>query len=339
MARKPTGLIGFCLGVAILAGCTTVVVRKNPDDRDCGVRFWRPKPYLFIGPLAADPPAKDSSDSSSSGKKSKGKSKPGDDDNEADAAKGPVIDPVHKSLIKKLTDIDTKLNAMAKDAAAAAEAPKENLFTKVQMEVKYLPDYNEEYSIRLTPGLGIGTLNLTLQDGWNLTNVGQTTDQQTSQILGSIATLAATIKPGAAAAGGGGKANMLNAPEKNPTLIIDAKKDVPLGFYEPIIATDPSGKKFLFGWRYVGFMPFSGCPVAPVVNENVVECSTDELWGMVVGKDSIKFQKLSEIRAGIVGYSNEMIPKPYINMRAIKETTIGPDDSNKKIDESGTKKK
>ena len=32
--------------------------------------------------------------------------------------------------------------------------------------------------------------------------------------------------------------------------------NIPFGFYEAVIARDPKGKKQLYGWRYVGFMPF-----------------------------------------------------------------------------------
>ena len=78
-------------------------------------------------------------------------------------------------------------------------------------------------------------------------------------------------------------------------IIVDTRPDVPLGFYEPIIATDPQGHKSLFGWRYVGFMPFSGCPVNPCIDPNVVYCDPSQLWGIVATPNSIKFDRLSDM--------------------------------------------
>src|SRR5262245_40595565 len=103
-----------------LLGCTTVVVHKNPKDCDRGIRYWRPKPYLFIGPAGspdqANPKAPD----------------PPSDEKKNPAAVAPTA---------------------AMPAKANGEPAAENLFMKVAMEIKYLPDYNEEYSIRLKPGL------------------------------------------------------------------------------------------------------------------------------------------------------------------------------------------
>ncbi|MEQ9067952.1 MAG: hypothetical protein RLO18_14565, partial [Gimesia chilikensis] len=42
----------FLVGVLIVAGgCMPGVhVKKNPADKDKGIRYYRPKPYLFISP-------------------------------------------------------------------------------------------------------------------------------------------------------------------------------------------------------------------------------------------------------------------------------------------------
>lgn len=34
----------------VVAGCSSVVVNKNPSDDDSGIRYYRPKPYLLITP-------------------------------------------------------------------------------------------------------------------------------------------------------------------------------------------------------------------------------------------------------------------------------------------------
>jgi hypothetical protein len=53
MAIANRKLIALSLSVALITGCTSVKVIRNPDEADTGVRFYRPKPYLLVTP--ADP--------------------------------------------------------------------------------------------------------------------------------------------------------------------------------------------------------------------------------------------------------------------------------------------
>ncbi len=257
-------------------GCTTVVVKKDPGHHDRGIRFCRPKPYLYIGPVAQ--PAQSS---------------PQQKDNTTPAPGGTA--PAAKPA--------TGTGAPANQSATGTVT--DNNFIKVGMELKYLPDYNEEYSIRLKPGIGTGTLGVTLADGWNLTTVNMQTDQKLPELLSSIASLIGAVKGTGAGGGGstgGAKARTPSAvgeqlPEEF-NVVVDSRPDVPLGFYEAVIATGPDGRKSLFGWRYVGFMPFVGCPVEPCAEPKTISCGPNDLWGIVATPNSIKFQKLSDIGAG-----------------------------------------
>lgn len=261
------------LGVVLVAaaiGCTTVTVQKDPGPHNHGIRYWRPKPYLFIGPYGGPQPTPNPAPplSPNTGKGVSGG--------------GAASDPT----------------GQGSSQSPGATQLQDNII-KVSMEIKYLPDYNEEYSIRLRPGIGLGSLSLNLQDGWNLTSVNMQTDQKLPELLTAIGGLLPKL-PGASTGGGGptkGGAGLGGAgDEGQPFLVVDARPDVPLGFYEPIIATEPTGRKSLFGWRYVGFMPFAGCPVTPCIESQVVTCSEADLYGIVATPTSIKFARLSEIQ-------------------------------------------
>lgn len=218
----------------VAAGCTTVVVKKDPCKLDRGIRYWRPKPYLFIGPYGGQqstatpaPTGQSNQNSNSTG------------------GGGPTA---------------SKTNPSTGNQGQGAVQLADSNFIKVSMEIKYLPDYNEEYSIKLRPGIGTGSLGITLQDGWNLTSVNMQTDQKLPELISSIGGLigAVTGKGGAAGGGSTGTTKGGGGAGGDMYVIVDTRPDVPLGFYEPIIATDPNGRKSMFGWRYVGFLPFAG---------------------------------------------------------------------------------
>ncbi|WP_157605443.1 hypothetical protein [Schlesneria paludicola] len=266
--------------IVLSLGCTQVLVRKDPSLKDKGIRYWRPKPYLFIGPAGSEPQAS---------------AKPGDQSKGGNNETKLVQDP-DKPTITEVSN-----------------------FTKVSMTIRYMPDYNEEYSIRMTPGLGIGKLDIVLQDGWNLTTVGIQQDQQTAAILNSVAGLISAVHGGSPAASKDTKNASFNGDSSGGGVeqIFDASRDVPLGFYEPIIATDQCGRKSLFGWRYVGFMPYAGCPVEPCIGTPTVSCDPHELWGIFATKDALRFQRLSEMEEGVIGYG-EKDNRPNLNDKRFK---------------------
>jgi hypothetical protein len=104
----------------------------------------------------------------------------------------------------------------------------------VKLELQYLPDYNEEYSIhpkgRKPPAVA-------LQDGWNLVAVGGPAPPP--------------AKPEAAAPPPA-------ADMKLPEYVV-ASSNIPIGFYESVFDTAGQGK-YLKGWRYVGWSVWGGGP-------------------------------------------------------------------------------
>ena len=70
-------------------------------------------------------------------------------------------------------------------APAAAEP-------QTSMRIIWLPNRSEEYVIRVRPGIGTASLNVSLTDGWNLTGTNADLDSKTSEFITAISGLAAT---------------------------------------------------------------------------------------------------------------------------------------------------
>lgn len=181
-------------------GCARMIVQKAPRPDDTGIRFYRPKPYLYIGPS------------------------------------------------------DQK--------------------DQVTMHIEYLPDYSEEYSIRMNPGLGTTKLTVALEHGWNLTSVNAETDQKYAEILGSAAQLAGVAVK---------------------TVQVAADSDVPLGYYEAVLATNECGHKELMGWRYVGIVA-AGCPVTASVCRRRIDCGAEPLYAIVYDRGhALRMKRLDSL--------------------------------------------
>lgn len=56
----------------------------------------------------------------------------------------------------------------------------------LQLSVIYLPDTSQEYAIRITPGLGTVTANVTLDQGWNLVGINRTIDTKLPETITAI---------------------------------------------------------------------------------------------------------------------------------------------------------
>lgn len=232
-----------------LAACTRVSVTKNPDDCTEGIRYYRPKPYLFIT-----------------------------------AGGGGGGDPTftttiqqHKELKIKQVGLESALPETAEHTENREQdgsAPK----NAVSIELVYLPDFSEEYAIDLRPGLGIGELNVQLENGWNLTTIGIKTDQQVDEIIGSVAEVVGAVPEA------GWK--------RKPPCIYAT--NIPFGFYEAVIARDPYGRKQLYGWRYVGFMPFQACPTDASGMEHVC-CDSTTIYGLVWVDNMLQFRPIADI--------------------------------------------
>ena len=150
----------------------------------------------------------------------------------------------------------------------------------VDISTTQLPDYNEEYSIHICAGLGTNNTQVTLDDGWNLTGLNVDVDSKATELIGA-ATNAATSLAGLADKGNG-------------SAITVSAKDVPMGLYEAVIGQDDCGRKHLYGWRYVGFMPYTQCPTYATGGPFQQDCQSG-LWGLLWKNDTLTFMKISDI--------------------------------------------
>lgn len=292
----PRTVLLLAVAALFATGCTRVVVHKDPGRFDKGIRYYRPKPYLFIAPGEA--------------------SSNGDD-------KTLIKD---TRMVEQINDLEVKLTQAIKSGALQSEnqlADYEELsftedmptpdcptkkcaaeddddcpppsVTKVSMSLMYMPDFAEEYSIQLKPGLGVGELSLELDNGWNLTSVGMKTDQQTDEIITSVANLVSSLSDAAN--------NMTAARQKNGANCECSlyATNIPFGFYEAVIATDPCGRKQLYGWRYIGFMPFQACPTTACGLDQVSCHDPTTIYGMVIRDDGVLvFEPIANIpRSGM----------------------------------------
>lgn len=282
----------LALSIGILSGCTRVEVKKVQGDYTKGVRYYRPKPYLFItGDVASK-----------------------------DDAKAPVMKVFQDSPLEIKVAQNPK-NGVKVALASATQPPDiedgdtripqggdgglETKFTKdlaekeqdtrqkISMKLEYLPDFSEEYAINLKPGLGSGNFEFQLENGWNLTSLNAETDQQTDEIIGSIGSLLGALSPSGLLEKSpqNPDKSLAKAPSTPPTIY---GSNIPFGFYEAVIACDPRGRKQLYGWRYVGFMPFQACPIQTGGSQQVC-CDTQDIYGMVFVNGVLQFQKIYDI--------------------------------------------
>jgi hypothetical protein len=284
----------------VLTGCTRVTVQKVNHFKEVtgekeykGVRYYRPKPYLFIkpgSPAEADPPKADPPKAdapkavTTMDQETPFKLSPASFGNASELGVVSFRDQENEGTGTADGTLPQKPNIGAITGAPGSGTTgtgSNSRPSKISIDMVYMPDFAEEYAVELKPGLGIGELNMTLEDGWNLTNVGIKTDQQTDEILSSVAEVVD------ATAGFGSKGG------DTPSSALYAT-NVPFGFYEAVIATDPCGKKQLYGWRYVGFMPFQSCPVQPS-GQSPVNCNCGEIFGLVFVDGILQFARIGEI--------------------------------------------
>lgn len=158
----------------------------------------------------------------------------------------------------------------------------------VRISLAYLPDFSEEYSIDVRSGLGIANVGIKLEDGWNLTEINQELDSQTDENTKALASLLTAV----------GDVVPTTSKGENPataSFTVPAR-NVPIGFYESIIGLDSRGCKRLYGFRYVGFVPFAGCPLDMGGQQSA--CCNDlnnGLYGLSFIDGQMLFQPLAEM--------------------------------------------
>lgn len=122
----------------------------------------------------------------------------------------------------------------------------------VRLSLVYLPDFSEEYSIDVRTGFGTADVGIELEDGWNLTAINQDLDSQTDENIEAIGKLIGAV---------GDVVPTSLAPMDEDISFTVPATDVPIGFYEAVLGRDSCGRKRLYGFRYVGFVPYGQCPL------------------------------------------------------------------------------
>ncbi len=147
-----------------------------------------------------------------------------------------------------------------------------------------MPDFSEEYSIHVRSGLGVNNTSIKLENGWNLTAIDVKVDSQFDENIDAAAALIKAL-PIATAGAGGGKESATTVRAVN----------VPIGLYESVISTGSDGKKRLYGFRYVGFMPYAACPI----ESGGLECQTchsDTVYALTFNQEgAMEFRPLPEV--------------------------------------------
>jgi hypothetical protein len=169
----------------------------------------------------------------------------------------------------------------------------------VSMEQVTLPDFSEEYSIHVRSGLGTNDTEITLEDGWKLTGLNISVDSQFDENLKAMADVIEAVPRATAAAS-----------EQLPSMAVRAS-NVPLGLYEAVVSTGPDCKKRLYGFRYVGFMPYAACPLESSGVEQTGCCAGD-IYGLVMEAGVMVFRPLAEVpahlEAGRIKITAEPVP-------------------------------
>ncbi|MEM8680875.1 MAG: hypothetical protein AAGF97_16115 [Planctomycetota bacterium] len=162
----------------------------------------------------------------------------------------------------------------------------------VQLQLDYLPDFSEEYAITITPGLGTAEVGITLEDGWNLTQISQDLDSQTDENVEAISDLVDAV----ASVGQESGLAPRSQDDEVPQRWVVRASNVPLGYYEAVLHRDPCGTKRLCGWRYVGFIPV-GVGLSPPISEPRGGDPCHPLCGLVFDQGVMTFKPLADLHA------------------------------------------
>lgn len=150
----------------------------------------------------------------------------------------------------------------------------------VDVSLTYLPDYNEEYSIQIRAGVGTNKTSVKLDNGWNLTGLDVDVDSKAAEMIGAVAGAAEKV------------AGFADQSEKRLATV--EATDVPLGLYEAVLGCDDTGGKRLYGWRYVGFMPYAQCPIEGAGGPSEYSCDCP-IWGLVWNGNKLTFRTIGQI--------------------------------------------
>jgi len=182
----------------------------------------------------------------------------------------------------------------------------------VQISLEYLPDFSEEYSIDVRTGLGRNKTSIKLADGWNLTEINQELDSNFDENVKAVGDLLKSVAPGGIVPTAGEHA-------RGPSMVVSAT-NVPIGFYESVIGRGPDCKKRLYGWRYVGFYPYSPCPLG-ASGTDCVDCHMAGVYGLVFREGVMTFEIIQDIAQGIAS-EIEQVPAPLSSAIPLAEEVL-----------------
>lgn len=164
----------------------------------------------------------------------------------------------------------------------------------VTIKLEYLPDFSEEYAVDVRSGFGTNETQITLENGWNLTAINQKLDSKTAENINAVANLIKSIGgvalPARGAPAPGGEAT----PEPVHRHGVRAR-NVPLGYYESVWVRANRTKR-LYGWRYVGFMPFAASPF-DAAGAGAQYCQADAVYALVFESGVMMFKQLPRVEA------------------------------------------
>jgi hypothetical protein len=183
----------------------------------------------------------------------------------------------------------------------------------VSISLHYLPDFSEEYSIRVRAGLGINETNIALQDGWNLTQISQKLDSQFDENLGAVADLIGALPIPTAA----------KSRDAASLKMVVRATNVPLGFYASVIGCGPDGKKSLCGWRYVGFQPFNTPCSGQVPSGPSIGGDPTAVYALAFERGVMTFRQIALLENG-ADHDREIVDRTAIWRLPRIDATAGP---------------
>ena len=193
----------------------------------------------------------------------------------------------------KIEPINTSTAVTSNNTTRVTTTPGDEF---VSISLEYLPDFSEEYSINVTPGLGSATVSVGLENGWNLQTINQELDSQFNENVAALSNLAGSLGSLNVPTSGGDKGDSLGPPAGSTQKFVVPATNVPIGYYESVISADSCGKKRLFGWRYIGFLPFASCPT-DMCGSAKLHCqdSPSPLFGLVFENGVMTFKRMDII--------------------------------------------
>ena len=186
----------------------------------------------------------------------------------------------------------------------------------VSIDLAYLPDFSEEYSISVKSGFGTNDTSITLDQGWNLTNLNVDIDSKTAENVEAVGSLLSDVS---------GLATKANTDLSGNTFVV-AATNVPIGYYEAVLGQD-CGAKHLYGFRYIGFLPYSPCPRVACGTPEALNCQTNsyDIFGLVFENGQMTFKNLGSLAGTQNGRLNRF--EKVESLALSKERNVPADDS------------